>query len=99
MKSLTLVAILFTACAPARYALPGHPGWFVQESAIPVKGIPDDVPPACGAQRPSTQYGPPAPPCGMTDAVTSCATKTVTIWWYARPGAMDHELTHVKECK
>jgi hypothetical protein len=97
-----------TGCAtfsPQTYALPGHPGWVVKESAIPLKGFPDDPTTQAAAECathqpwPGQQKGPPPPPCGMTDATTDCSTKTVRIWWYSRPGALDHELEHVRACQ
>ncbi len=97
--SIALLLFVVCGCAPARYALPGRPGWTVQESAIPVRGLPDEPPEACGPQRPGQEAGPPRPPCGFTDATTDCASKTVTLWWYARPGALDHEMIHVEECR
>ena len=98
----TLLLLLLSGCAtftPQTYPLTGHPGWVVQESAIPLTGIPDEPPTACGFRMPSQEKGPPGPPCGMTDATTSCSEKVVRLWWYARPGALDHELTHVRGCK
>lgn len=98
------VAWCSAGCAPRAYPLAGHPGWTLQESAIPLSGFPDDATTQeaaeCGTHRPwpKDQKGPPLPPCGMTDATTSCSERVVRVWWYARPGALDHELTHVAAC-
>lgn len=99
-RTAVMLAILASGCAsPQKYTIPGHPGWTYEESIVPLKGLPDEPPGACGFQRPNRMPGPPPVPCGMTDAVTICSTKTVKVWWYARPGAFDHELTHVAECE
>ncbi len=95
----TLAPSLLACATPQRYPLAGHPGWTLQESAIPLTGIPDEPPEACGFRMPSQEKGPPGAPCGMTDATTSCETKTVTVWWYSRPGALDHEMKHVEACR
>lgn len=96
---LAFILLITAACATSTRPLTGHPGWTLEESATPLVGAPDDVPPACGFQRPGAEPGPPRAPCGMTDATTSCAEKRVRLWWYARPGALEHELTHVAACR
>lgn len=102
LAAVLILAMALAGCAtPASYPLAGHPGWRVQESAVPLVGTPDDAAgqPACQARLPNRDPGPPVAPCGMAEAVTDCRSRVVTLWWYAAPGALDHELTHVRACR
>jgi len=101
-RALTIaLTMLVGACAtPMTRPLPGHPGWVLVESTTPPHGMPDDytAPGACDRPWETAQHGPPLPPCGWSDAVTICSEHKVVLWWYARPGALEHELVHVDEC-